>query len=159
MGRQFVITSFQLAEETTLKSNTIENNFPCILYFTPGWCIWNPVLWNGLVLSINFFQQEFWLLCNQSGKRKMPPNKIPDVSAEKTVCPCWCEAGEEIRIQPLLLLQHTQARFLLTRLWDSSLHFECFISYQEHNVTVNLFSAPAPSLQTLSLSSVLQKGF
>lgn len=43
MGRQFVITSFQLAEETTLELNAIENNFACILCFTLGQCIWDPV--------------------------------------------------------------------------------------------------------------------
>lgn len=56
------------------------------------------------VLDSHFFQHKFLatpcysFICNQTGQKNMQPDKTPDMSAEKTLCPSWCGAEEEIRI-------------------------------------------------------------
>lgn len=60
MDRQLVITSFQLAEETTLKLNAIENNFCTPFMFYTGTVhlgTW-PVKWPS-TLDSHSFQREF----------------------------------------------------------------------------------------------------
>lgn len=99
VGRWFVITSLQLAEETTQKLNAIENNFACILHFTLGQCIWDPVLWNGPTLSIHIsFNTSFDYSVIKVVKMIFHQIKPQTLSTEKTVCPCWSGTGEKIRI-------------------------------------------------------------
>lgn len=109
-------------------------------------------------LKSHWFQHKFWPLCNQSGQKSTPPNKTPDAESWKQSFLADVGLGKRWEFSSYSFSSTLKEDFF----WQGceiTAYILRIVSYQWHNVTVNWFSAGALSLQTLSLSSVLQKWF